>query len=224
MRWCKKNIKNVHLSVLPPEGQVRVSAPLHIDQATLRAYIITKLPWIRKQQQKLQAQVRETPRDMVGGESHYFNGQRYLLEIVETRFAAGGGFRPPYDHALCAPRQQPRISDWRFLREWYRAKLKERLPPIIETLRKKLMGVKVAEFGVKQMKTKWGTCNPAAGRIWVNLELAKKPASCLEYIVVHEMVHLLEPSHNKRFKSLMEQYMPNWRSYRDELNSFAGQV
>lgn len=213
----QKNIKHVHLSVLPPEGQVRVSAPLHIDQETLRAYIITKLPWIRKQQQKLQAQVREAPRDMVGGESHYFNGQRYLLEIVERNSV------PEVDlghHTITLYVRPGTAPDKRLaiLREWYRANLKERLPPIIGHY-EKLMGVKVAEFGVKQMKTKWGTCNPAAGRIWVNLELAKKPASCLEYIVVHEMVHLLEPSHNKRFKSLMEQYMPNWRGYRDELNS-----
>lgn len=213
----QKDIKNVHLSVHPPEGRVRVSTPKHIDQDTLRAYIIAKLPWIRKQQQKLQLQEREAPRDMVGGESHYYNGQRYLLEIVEREAP------PEVDlghHTITLYVRSATDPDKRLavLREWYRARLKERLPALIQRY-EKLMNVQVAEFGVKQMKTRWGTCNPAAGRIWVNLELAKKPASCLEYIVVHEMVHLLEPSHNERFKQLMTQYMPNWRSYRDDLNS-----
>lgn len=213
----QKAIKNVHLSVLPPKGKVRVSAPLALDLDTLRAFVISKLPWVRQQQKKMQAQEREAPREMLNRESHYYNGKRYLLKVVEREGVPdvdlGHNTLTLFVRPVTAPDKRLEV-----LRNWYRQQLKTRLPKLIARYEKR-MNVRVAEFGIKQMKTKWGTCNPEARRIWVNLELAKKPAECLEYIVVHEMVHLLEPTHNQRFTSLMDEYLPKWRFYRDELNS-----
>ena len=213
----QKAIKNVHLSVLPPEGKVRVSAPAALDLDTIRAFVISKLPWIRQQQKKLQAQEREAPREMLNRESHYYNGKRYLLKVVERDGAANVDLGHHTLTLFVRPGTEPE-KRLLLLKEWYREQLKTRLPELI-TKYEKLMDVSVAEFGIKQMKTKWGTCNPEARRIWVNLELAKKPTECLEYIVVHEMVHLLEPSHNRRFTALMDEYLPKWRFHRDELNN-----
>ncbi len=213
----KKDIKNVHLSVYPPHGEVKVSAPNEMPLDTLRVFVISKLTWIKKQQQKLQAQARESARDFVERESHYFKGERYLLKVTEHNSP------PPkieLDHQYMMLYIRPNTStDKRaaILNEWYRVKLKQQIPELI-TKYEKLMDVSVNEFGVKKMKTKWGTCNPIAQRIWLNLELAKKPSELLEYVVVHEMVHLLERSHNRRFVLLMDRFMPKWRFYKDELN------
>ena len=211
-----KKIKNVHLSVYPPNGKVKVSAPLSMELETIRMYVITKLSWIRKQQNRLAVQEREAPRDYIERESHYYNGKRYLLRIVGTP----GTARVELGHKYIDLFIRPSLGvDQRqlVLNEWYRKQLKQEVPSLIKQY-EKIMNVEVSEFGVKQMKTKWGTCNPTAKRIWVNLELAKKPSECLEYIVVHEMVHLLEPTHNNRFVALMDEYLPKWRLYKDELN------
>ncbi|NOQ14143.1 MAG: DUF45 domain-containing protein [Methyloprofundus sp.] len=215
----QKDIKNVHLSVYPPEGKVKVSAPYSMSQDTLRVFVISKLDWIRKQQKKLQAQAREAPREFLNRESHYFKGQRYLLNIVEHKQAA----KVELNHRTITLFVRPGSNTEKcqaLLNEWYRQQLKKQLPEIIAKY-EFLMGVKVNEFGIKKMKTKWGTCNPVAKRIWLNLELAKKPPELLEYVVVHEMVHLLERSHNKRFILLMTQFMPKWKFYKDELNRLA---
>ncbi|MFK5948934.1 MAG: SprT family zinc-dependent metalloprotease [Methylococcales bacterium] len=212
----KKDIKNVHLSVYPPNGRVKVSAPKSMPLDTLRVFVISKLTWIRKQQQKLQAQAREAARDYIERESHYFKGERYLLKVVEHN-------HPPkilLDHQAITLYIRPKTSTEKravILNDWYRAQLKQQIPELI-TKYEKLMGVSVNEFGVKKMKTKWGTCNPIAQRIWLNLELAKKPPELLEYVVVHEMAHLLERSHNRRFVLLMDKFMPKWKFYKDELN------
>jgi predicted metal-dependent hydrolase len=212
----QKDIKNIHLSVYPPTGRVRISAPFRMDLDTIRVFAISKLSWIKKQQTKLRNQEREAPREFLNWESHYFNGKRYLLKVIEHDVAS----RVELKHSKIELYVRPGTSKEKMqslLNEWYRMKLKETVPLLIEKWEKK-MHVKVNEFGIKKMKTKWGTCNREAKRIWLNLELVKKPAECLEYIVVHEMVHLKERNHNDRFISLINELMPKWHFYKEELN------
>jgi predicted metal-dependent hydrolase len=214
-----KDIKHVHLSVHPPEGRVSVSAPIGMAKDTIRVFVISKLAWIKKQQIKLRGQEREAPREFLNRESHYFNGERYLLKIVPVLASQGTAY-VQLKHKTMELHIRPDASAEsraKLVNEWYRQQLKNAVPALI-TKYQKIMKVEVAEFGIKKMKTKWGTCNAAAKRIWLNLELAKKPPECLEYIVVHEMTHLLEPSHNDRFVALMDRFMPKWRFHKDELN------
>lgn len=211
-----KDIKNVHLSVYPPAGKVRISAPLHMSTDTIRAFAISKLGWIREQQKKLRAQERETPREYLDRESHYVWGKRYLMKVVASASAPG----VTLTHGTMVLRVHPESSaetKETVLNRWYREKLKAAIPPLIAKW-EPLMGVEVERFYVQQMKTKWGSCNAASGSIRLNTELAKKPRECLEYIVVHEMVHLLERTHNARFVALMDQFVPKWTFYRDALN------
>lgn len=212
----QKDIKNVHLSVYPPNGRVKVSAPHAMSLDTLRVYVISKLAWIKKQQAKLRGQEREAPREYMDRESHYFNGKRYLLKVIESEKPTKVELKPQAIELHIRPGTSTAKRQL-FLSEWYRQQLKNDIPKIISKY-EKLLGVEVREFGVKKMRTKWGTCNPDAKRIWLNLELAKKPAECLEYIVVHEMVHLLEKTHNDRFVSLINKFIPKWKFYKDELN------
>jgi predicted metal-dependent hydrolase len=212
----RKDIKNVHLSVYPPVGRVHISAPLRMDLDTIRVFVITKLGWIKKQQQKLQEQERESPREYLDRESHYVWGKRYLLKIIEKDAV-------PYvtlKHNKMVLRIRPDASEEQkqiVLAEWYREKLKEAVPPLILKW-EQLMGVKVKKFFVQRMKTRWGSCSHLSGNIRLNTELAKKTPECLEYIVVHEMVHIIEPFHNSRFIALVDGFMPMWRNYREELN------
>ena len=212
----KKDIKNIHLSVYPPNGQVRISAPLRMELDTIRVFAITKLGWIKSQQQKLREQERETPREYLERESHYLWGRRYLLNVVEKDAA-------PYvslKHNNMVLHIRPGTGEERkqeILAEWYREKLTEFVAPLIAKW-EPLMGVSVERFFLQRMKTKWGSCNYHSRNIRLNTELAKKPLKCLEYIVVHEMAHLLEPSHNGRFIALMDRFMPLWRNHREELN------
>ena len=211
-----KDIKNVHLSVHPPTGRVRIAAPLHMNIDTVRVFAISKLNWIRKQQAKFHQQDRETPREYIPRESHYFFGKRYLLKVIEHNACP----QVTIKYSTIELRVRPDTDKKKrrqILNEWYRQQLKEFVPGIVAKY-EKLMKVPVNEFRVKKMRTKWGTCNREAKRIWLNLELAKKPKHCAEYIVVHEMVHLLERRHNERFIGFMDQFMPQWRSIRDELN------
>jgi len=215
-----KDIKNVHLSVHPPEGGVRVSAPLGMSEDTIRVFVISRLAWIKQQQTKFRQQEREAPREFINRESHYFNGERYLLKLVPSEGIEKLENKIVLKHKTMELHVRTDASiESRALvvSEWYRQQLKQAVPVLI-TKYEKLMKVKVAEFGIKKMKTKWGTCNPTAKRIWLNLELAKKPSECLEYIVVHEMAHLLAHSHNDQFVALMDKFMPKWRFYKDELN------
>ena len=214
----KKDIKNMHLSVHPPTGRVRISAPRRLDMDTIRIFAISKLNWIKKHQTNIKNQQREAPRDYINRESHYFRGKRYLLKIIEHNAPPKVELKHSTIELYIRPNTN-RNKRKEILDEWYRKHLKEATPPLIEKWEKQ-MGVKVNEFGIKKMKTKWGTCNRHAKRIWLNLELAKKPPECLEYILVHEMVHLLERNHTDRFISLMNKFMPKWRFYRDELNRF----
>lgn len=213
----RKDIKNMHLAVYPPNGRVRIAVPLRIDDEAVRLFTITKLPWIRKQKRKFEGQERQSPRDFVPRESHYFQGKRYLLRVIEHDAAPkvvlkNKTYIDLYVRVGTSTEQRQTIMS-----VWYRKELKLAIPPLIEKWEKKI-GVTVAEWGVKQMKTKWGTCNSEAKRIWINLELAKKPMLCLEYILVHEMIHLLERHHNDRFLAYMEQFIPQWKFYKEELN------
>jgi len=211
-----KDIKNVHLSVYPPTGRVRISAPLRMSLDTIRLFAISRLVWIKQQQTKLRAQERETPREYLDRESHYVWGRRYLLKLIECEGTPSVDLR----HNRMVLRLRPGADDRRkqaVVEEWYRRQLKEAVPPLIG-LWEPTLGVRVGRFFVQRMKTKWGSCSPATRAIRLNTDLAKKPRECLEYIVVHEMVHLLEPTHNARFVALMERFMPQWRYYREVLN------
>ncbi|OGA55501.1 MAG: metal-dependent hydrolase [Betaproteobacteria bacterium RIFCSPLOWO2_12_FULL_62_58] len=212
----RKEIKNVHLSVYPPTGRVRISAPLRMSLDTIRVFAISKLNWIKQQQKKLREQERETPREYLDRESHYVWGKRYLLKVTEND-------EPPQvelKHSKMLLRVRPGTGEEKMqsiIEAWYREQLKQAVPPLIAKW-EPIMRVKVARFFVQRMKTKWGSCSPVTSCIRLNTELAKKPRECLEYIVVHEMVHLLEPTHNRRFVALMEQFMPKWPFYREVLN------
>lgn len=212
----QKDIKNIHLSVYPPNGRVKIAAPYRMDLETIRIFAISKLGWIKRQQTKLRNQEREAPREYVSRESHYFLGKRYLLKVVERDSKPLVTIK--HDKLILQVKPATNTEQRQVLvQEWYREQLKALVPNYIAKW-EKIMGVEVAEFGIKKMRTKWGTCNTEAKRIWINLELAKKPLECLEYIVVHEMVHLLERSHNARFVAYMTQFLPHWRSLKEELN------
>jgi predicted metal-dependent hydrolase len=212
----RKDIKNVHLSVYPPSGRVRISAPFRMSLDTLRIFAISKLSWIRKQQKKFKEQLRESSRDFVQRESHYFFGKRYLLKVIEHD--APPKVELKHDKMFLYVRPDSNIEKKReVLEEFYRQSLKELIPRFVSKY-EKIMGVKVKEFGVKKMRTKWGTCSRDAGRIWLNLELAKKPKHFTEYIVVHEMIHLVERRHSNIFFAYLDKFVPNWRSYKAELN------
>lgn len=213
----RKNIKNLHLAVYPPSGRVRVAAPLRVDDEAVRLFTISKLGWIRRQQAKFVAQERQTARELVSGESHYYQGRRYRLKVIYHDGPGKIVLRNKATMELHACTGSDTTQRNRILQAWYRKQLKELVPAIIEKW-EPIIGVEVAEWAIKQMKTKWGTCNIEARRIWLNLELAKKSVHCLEYIVVHEMVHLLERHHNERFVGYMDQFLPQWRFLREELN------
>jgi predicted metal-dependent hydrolase len=211
-----KDIKNIHLSVYPPDGKVRISAPTRMNLDTVRVFAISKLGWIKQQQDKLRSQNRETPREYLDRESHYVWGKRYLLKVVEGN--AAPGIELKHNAMVLRVRQGTDEEKKQAMVEgWYREQLKTAVADFIARW-EPLIGVKVGAFFVQRMKTKWGSCNPINRSIRLNTELTKKPPECLEYIVVHEMVHLLEPTHNARFIALMERFMPNWRMFREQLN------
>jgi len=211
-----KDIKNIHLSVYPPNGAVKIAAPSRMDLDTIRVFALDKLKWIKKQQVVFRNQPRETPREYISKESHYFKGKRYLLEIIEHPHPPKIVLKHSKIQLYIRPNTTPEKRK-EILEEWYRAQLKKIVPGLIAKWEKKI-GVQSNEFGIKKMRTKWGTSNIEAKRIWLNLELAKKPVECLEFIIAHELVHLLERSHNQVFVNYMDKFMPKWRFYRDELN------
>lgn len=213
----RKDIKNLHLGVYPPDGRVRVATPLVLSDDAVRLAVIGKLSWVKKQQAKFDAQARQSQREMVNGESHYFLGERYRLQVVEHNGPARIALHGRHSIQLFMRSQTTAEQREQILQRWYRVQLKALIPPLLEKWQP-VIGAQVADWGIKKMKTKWGTCNVSARRIWLNLELAKKPVQCIEYIVVHEMLHLLERHHNDRFTALMDKYLPTWRVCRDTLN------
>lgn len=211
-----KDIRNVHLSVHPPHGRVRIAAPRRTSLDSLRLYAISRLDWIKREQRKLREQQRETPREYLERESHYVWGKRYLMTVEEVE-------QPPSierKHNRLILRVRPgadAIKRRQILDQWYRELVKTSAIELISAWEPKI-GVEVADFYVRRMKTRWGSCNHQAQTIRLNTDLARKPPECLEYIVVHEMIHILEPTHNERFQKLMKQHLPEWKHRRQVLN------
>jgi Predicted metal-dependent hydrolase len=213
----RKDIKNLYLAVYPPHGRIRVAAPLLVNDEAVRLFTISRLTWIKDQQAKFAHQERQSAREFVSGESHYYQGHRYLLNVEYRPGSSEVSLRNNKYMDLYVRPGSDTATRERVLTSWYRQRLKAEIAPLIEKW-EEIIGIKVTEWGVKQMKTRWGTCNIKARRIWLNLELIKKPLLCLEYIIVHEMVHLLERHHNDRFTAHMNAFMPLWQYYREELN------
>jgi len=214
----RKNIKNLHLGVYPPHGRVRVAAPIRVSDKAVRLAVIGKLGWIKRQRARFADQPRQSAREMVTGESHYFLGQRYRLRVIHHDGAGKVLVRNKSTIELFVRPNSSVAQRDQVLHRWYRQQIRELIPPLLAKWQA-AMGVRLAEWGIKKMKTRWGSCNPIACRIWLNLELAKKPVRCLEYIIVHELAHLIERHHNERFISIMDEHLPQWRLHRQELNS-----
>lgn len=214
----RKDIKNLHLGVYPPHGRVRIAVPMHIDDEAARLAVANKLSWLKKQIAAFARQPRLSDPDAVSGESWYVFGQRYRLLVVTSK--GKPEVRKPTKsrlelHVPSRCKKEIRLT---MLDRWYRKQLREAAEPLLSEWESKI-GVKAEFWGVKRMKTKWGSCSHETSRVWLNSELAKKPIECLEYIVVHELIHLREPSHDDNFVKLMDKYLPNWQSLRDILNS-----
>lgn len=212
----KKNIKNVYVRVYPPNGKVKVSSPASVSVEAIRQFVHSKEDWIRKKIEKVQSQTREPKLQYISGESHHVQGQRFMLHVIEEDkppkvLVRNGQYLDLYIRPGSDAAKREKV-----LREWYRDLLKSKIPGLIMKWERKL-GVSVREWGVKKMKTRWGTCNTKAGRIWLNLELAKRPKHLLEYVVLHEMVHLKERLHNHRFRSFLNKHMPDWKDREHEL-------
>lgn len=212
-----KNIKNVHLRVHPPLGRVTLSAPENMDKEHLRVFVSTKLGWIRREKKKITTQKREPDYLYVTNESHYFLGKRYLLKITESNKQSKVILHHSKIEIIV-----PKANDATFIKnklyQWYRKQLRLFLAEKIAFYKKEI-NVFPQSFGIRKVKTKWGSCNDTTKALWFNIELAKKPKECIEYIVVHELVHLKERRHNKNFILLMNKYMPNWQLRKKELNA-----
>jgi predicted metal-dependent hydrolase len=211
-----KDIKNIHLSVYPPTGKVRISAPSRMTLDTIRVFVISKLGWIKQQQEKLRGQERETPREYLDRESHFVWGKRYLLKVIECDEAPSVELQ----HSRMLLRMRPGTPDKKkqaVMEAWYRKQNRKAVPSLIAKW-EPVIGVKVEKFFVQKMKTKWGSCNATSKSIRLNTDLAKKPLQCLEYLVVHEIAHLLVRHHNEQFLGLMDKCLPGWRLLRQTLN------
>ena len=213
----RKDIKNLHIGVYPPLGRIRVATPLRLDDEAVRLAVISRLAWIKKQKNNFLNQPRQSQREMVSGESHYLFGQRYLLDVIYQN----GKHEIIKKHSKLELHVKPNTTLQNrllVLQEFYRSKLKTELEKLIDKWENNI-GIKLNSYEVKKMKTKWGSCNIEKKKILLNLELAKQPIECIEYIIAHEMMHLLERHHNDNFKSLMEKYLPNWRKRKETLNN-----
>ncbi|MDH5611877.1 MAG: M48 family metallopeptidase [Gammaproteobacteria bacterium] len=206
----RKNIKNLNLRVYSSDGRVRVAAPMHVSDDAVRLTVIDRMIWIKKQQLRLANRPEPLPREMVSGEQHYYLGEPYLLEVIERHGKHEVTIANNTDLLLYVKPGTDMDKRASVLNEWYRQQIKTIIPELIQKW-EPVVGVRVDEWAIKKMKTRWGTCNISSRRIWLNLELMKKPVQCLEYVLVHEMVHLLERYHNKNFKAYMDRFMPDWR-------------
>jgi predicted metal-dependent hydrolase len=213
----RKLIKNIHLGVYPPSGRVRLAVPLRTPDNVIRLFIISKMSWIKRQKSRFDKQERQGKRDYVSGESHYFLGNRYRLNLVHSdsiqkvevqRRSFINLYIKPH---LCTAERE------KMMNAFYRRQLRKYAIIFVEKWQK-IIGVRVKEVRIKKMKTRWGTCTPKDGRVWINLELAKKPLHCIEYIIVHELIHLLEEDHTECFDKIIEGFLPKWRHSKDELN------
>jgi predicted metal-dependent hydrolase len=212
----RKQIKNLHLGVYPPLGRVRVAAPPSVSDEAIRLAVVTRMGWIKRQQAKFAAQARQNNRAYVSGETHFHWGTAYRLRVVNRKGAAQVKITGERLE-LCVPPGSDRDFRERVFQRWQRQELRERIQPLVEHWAQAL-GVLTPEFGIKRMRTKWGSCSVAARRIWLNLELVKKPPACIDYLICHEVAHLIERSHGDRFIALLDRHMPRWRVIRAELN------
>lgn len=214
----RKQIKNLHLGVYPPNGRVRIAAPPTVSEDAVRVAVVSRLGWIKRHMRAFQEQARQSERSYISGETHYHLGQQYRLKLTE---GIGRSSVSTVSHEwieLRVPTGADRDFRERTIQRWQRRELRERAADLVRVWASKLE-IAAPELSIKKMKTKWGSCSSTGYRIWLNLELIKKPPECLNYIVLHEMAHLIEPSHGDRFVALLNRHMPNWRSQRDRLNS-----
>lgn len=214
-----KDIKNIHLTVYPPDARVHISAPMSMQLDSIRLYIITKLEWINKRIEMIRNQARQTDREYVSGENHYYKGIRYRLNVIYQQAPPAVVINGTQFIDLFVREGSTLEKRAEVMREWYRAELKETLKPLVEKW-EEILQVNVKHWEVKQMKTLWGSCNHKTQRIIFNLELIKKPTHCIEYIVAHEMTHLVERLHNSKFTAILDAHIPTWRQLKDELNEF----
>lgn len=212
----KRALKNMYLRVYPPDGRVKITAPISTSEDTIKQYILRKMPEINKVREKMVGQKRQTKREYVSGESHYLWGKAYRLQVIND-----GKKRDVEKKSnkiiLTVPGDSSIELKEHLITEWYRKELKRCIPAVLERCQKR-MGVYANEWRVKNMTTKWGTCNIPEKRIWLNLQLVKKPPECLEYIIIHELVHLIERNHTEKFQALVEEYFPTWREVKRTLN------
>lgn len=212
----KKNIKNLHLSVLPPDGKVRVSAPEALSDDAIAMFVRTKIGWIRKQQEKFELQPRQSERQYVSGETLYVWGRQYFLRVEYSY--KGNSLVLSGDNAILTVRKESTVKQREtFVNEWYRTLLKAEVEKYLPKW-EKITGLQCSSWQSKYMTTKWGTCNTSTGKIWLNLQLAKKPIECLEYVILHELIHLKVRNHGPEFVTEMNRYMQNWREIRNQLN------
>ncbi len=211
-----KDIKNLHISVYPPIGRVRVAAPERMAEDAIRLAIVQRLSWIKRQRAQLQNAERQTQRQMLSGESHYVWGKRYRLNVSRTSGHFGAEISGNTLFVI-TPKGSDANTRYMTLDRWYRRQLKSAVPDLLAKWAP-VVGVEIPKIVVRRMKTKWGTCVSHSNTIWLNPELAKKDPRCLEYIVVHEMIHFYERGHRERFVSLMDSFLPDWPARRDELN------
>lgn len=214
----KRNVKSLRIGVFPPSGRVRVTAPLNYDQNLIESVVIKKLNWIRRQQENLKKQERLTPRQAISGESYFYKGKKYKLFVVDGSTRGSLTIRNSSRMELSISSDAKEASRLNIINNFYRNALQDELDNLVPKLSQK-MGLKIECYSIRKMKNRWGSCDPKKKRITVNIELIKKNPACLNYIIIHELVHLLEAKHNRRFKELMDIYLPNWRYFRDILNS-----
>lgn len=215
----QKNIKNLHLAVYPPDGRIRVAAPQKTGNEAIRLFVISRISWIKKKQRQFRVQERQSEREYISGENHYFKGKRYLLRVKYHSAPAKVETSNNKYIDLYVRENSSKDYKQKAVFNWYREELRKQLPKLVEKWEKET-NIKVKDWRIRRMKTKWGTCNRSKKRIRLNLELIKKPAHCLEYILVHEMVHILEKHHTDTFRGYMTKFMPKWKFYREELNNF----
>lgn len=213
----RKNIKNLHLSVLPPYGKVRVSSPMHLSDESISMFVRTKLGWIKKQKEKFDIQPRQSERQYVSGETLYVFGQQYFLR-VEYSYKGNSLVLSGNDAILTVRKESTVKQRESYVNEWYRELLKEKISLYLPKW-EKTTGLHCDSWRTKYMTTRWGTCNIEKKRLWFNLQLAKKPLECLEYVILHELAHLKEKTHNKDFVAILDSYMPNWREVKSKLNN-----
>lgn len=214
----RKPIKNLHLGVYPPDGRVRVAAPPTVSDDAIRIAVVSRMGWINRQRDNFQRQARQSARKYVSGETHFYLGQRYRFRLIERGGTSSVRLTSDRRLELSVPKDRSPAFRERVVQRWQRKLLLERGQALTAEWAARL-GIETPEIGIKRMKTKWGACNPNANRIWLNLELIKKPPECISYLVLHEIIHLIERSHGDAFVTFLDRHMPNWRIYRDQLNA-----